>query len=55
MATLRNEQKLAAVARETQENPKKHQSQNSTAPGITEDLIAKVFEEFEGTVDKKIC
>ena len=54
MATLRNKRKLAALARETQEYPKNNQSQNSAAPGITEDCIAQVSEEIEGRVTKKL-
>ena len=54
MATLRNKRKLAAVARETQEYPRNNQSQNSAAPGITEDFIAQVSEEIEGRVSKKL-
>ena len=54
MATLRNKRKLAAMARKTQENPRNHQSQNSAAPGNTEDYIAKVSEEIEGRVTKKL-
>ena len=40
MAKLRIKRKLAAMARETQENPSNKQSQNSAAPGITQDYIA---------------
>ena len=54
MTTLRNRRKLAAMARETQENPRNNQSQNSAAPGITEDYIAQVSEEIEGRVTKKL-
>ena len=54
MATLRNKRKIAATARETQENPRNHQSQNSAAPGITENYIAQVSEETEGRVTKKL-
>ena len=42
------------MARETQENPRNHQSQNSAAPGITEDYIAQVSEEIEGRFTKKL-
>ena len=52
MATLRNSGKLAAMARETQANPRNHQSQNSAAPGITQDYI--VSEEIEGRVTEKL-
>ena len=50
METVRNKQKLVAMARETQKNPRNHQPQNSAAPGITEDYIAQVSEEIEGRV-----
>ena len=42
------------MARETQENSRNHQSQNSAAPGIIEDYIAQVSEEIEGKVTKKL-
>ena len=42
------------MARETQEYPRNNQSQNSAAPGITEDYIAQVSEEIEGRVTKKL-
>ena len=42
------------MARETQENPRNIQSQNSAAPGIIEDYIAQVSEEIEGRVTKKL-
>ena len=42
------------MARETQEYPRNNQSQNSAAPGITEDYIAEVSEEIEGRVTKKL-
>ena len=54
MATLRTKRKLAAIARETQEDSRNNQSQNSAAPGITEDYIAQVSEEIEGRVTKKL-
>ena len=50
MATLRYKRKLAAMARETEENLRNHQSQNLAAPGITEDYMAQVSEEIEGRV-----
>ena len=53
MATLRNKRKIAAMARETQENPGNHQSQNSAALGITEDYITQVSEEIEGRFTMK--
>ena len=54
MATLRNKRKLAAMARETQNYPRNNQSQNSAAPGTTEDYITRVSEEIEGRVTKKL-
>ena len=42
------------MARETQEHPRNNQSQNSAAPGITENYIAQVSEEIEGRVTKKL-
>ena len=53
-ATLRNKRKLAAMARETREYPRTNQSQNSPAPGITEEYIAQVSEEIEGRVTMKL-
>ena len=50
MATLRNKRKLAAMARETQKYPRNNQSQNSAAPGITEEYIAQISEKIEGRV-----
>ena len=54
MARLRIKRKLAALARETQEYPRNNQSQNSAAPGITEDYLAQVSEEIEGRVTKRL-
>ena len=42
------------MANETQEYPRNNQSQNSSAPGITEEYIAQVFEEIEGRVTEKL-
>ena len=50
MATLRYKRKLAAMARETQKYPRNNQSQNSAAPGITEEYIAQISEKIEGRV-----
>ena len=47
MATLRGEPKLAAVSRETQEYPRNSQSQNLSAPGLTEEHTAQVPEAIE--------
>ena len=54
MATLRNKRKLAAMAREAQENPRNNQSQNSATAGNTEDYIAQVSKEIEGRVTKNL-
>ena len=54
MATSRNKKKLAAVSRETQEYPSISKSQNTSAPGITEEHIAQVFEEIEGRATGKL-
>ena len=54
MATKRNKRKLAAVARETQEeNPRNSQSRNTSVFRINEEFLTKVFEEIEGRVSKK--
>ena len=54
MAALRNKRKLAAMSRLTQEYPSNNQSQNSSAPGFTEEYMAQVSEEIEGRVTKKL-
>ena len=54
MTTLRNRRKLAAVSRETPENTKNNQSQNTLTPGMAEDYIILFSEEFEGRVSKKL-
>ena len=55
MATLRKkQQKLAAVARETQEITRNSQSQNTFVPGVTEEYITQVSEKIEGRVTKKL-
>ena len=54
MAMLRNKRNLAAMARETHEYPRRNQSQNSAAPGITEDYTAQISNEIEGRVTKKL-
>ena len=54
MATLKNKQKLAAMARETQVYPRNNQVQNSAAPGVTEDYVVQVSEEIEGRVTRKL-
>ena len=54
MATLRNKRKLAAVSRETQENSRNSQVQNTFVPGMTEEYITQVSEKIEGRVTKKL-
>ena len=54
MATLRSEKKLAAVSRETPENTKNSQSQNTLNPGVAEMYITQVSEEDEWSVTKNI-
>ena len=51
---LRNKRKLAATARETKEYLRNNMLQNSTAPGITEDVVAQVSEEIEERATKNI-
>ena len=54
MATLKNRRKLAAVSRETPENIRNSQSQNTPDPETAQGYISKVFEEIEGRVTKKL-
>ena len=54
MTTLRNKRKLAAMAWETQDYHRNNPSQNSSAPGITEEYITQVSEEIEGRVTRKL-
>ena len=54
MATLRNKRKLAALSRETAENTRNNQSQNTLDPGIAQEYIYQVSEEIEGRVTKKL-
>ena len=55
MATLRNQRKLAAVTRETQEeNPRKGQSRNTSVPRINEEYITQFSEEIEGRITEKL-
>ena len=53
MATLTNKKKLAAVSRETPENTRNSQSQNTLDPKMAQENISQVSEEFEGRVTKK--
>ena len=54
IATLRNKRKLAAISRETQENTRNGQSQNTFTPGMTDEYITQVSEKIEGRVSKKL-
>ena len=54
MATLSNKRKLAAFSRETPENTRDNQSQNTLNPGMAEEYITRVSEEIEGRVTKKV-
>ena len=54
MATLRNKRKLGAVSRETPENTKNNQSQNTLDPEMAQKYISQVSEEMEGRVTKKL-
>ena len=51
---MRNKWKLAAVSRDTQEYPRNSQWQITSAPGITEEYIARVSEEIKGRITKKL-
>ena len=50
----KNERKLVAVSRETQDITKNSRSQNTFIPGMTEEYITQVPEEIEGTVTEKL-
>ena len=53
MGTLRNKRKLATVSRETPENTKNSQSQNTLDSELqAQDYISQVSEEIEGRVTK---
>ena len=54
MATLTIERKLAAVSRETPQNAKNNQSQNTLNPGTVEEYITQVSEEIEGRVTEEL-
>ena len=53
MPTLKNERKLAAVFRETPENTRINQSQNTLSPAMAEEYNTHVSEEIDGRVLKK--
>ena len=46
--------KLAAVSRETPQNTRNSQSQNTLDPEMAQDYISQVSEEIEGRVTKKL-
>ena len=54
MATLRNKRKLAAASRETLENTRNTQSQNTLDPERPQEYISQVSEGIEGKVTKKL-
>ena len=54
MAALRNKRKLAAVLRETPENTRNNQSQNTLDPVMAQEYISQVSEKIEGRVTKKL-
>ena len=54
MATLRNKRKLAAVSRETPENARNSQSQNTLDPEMAQEYISQVSEEIDGRVTSKL-
>ena len=54
MATLRNERKLAAISKETPENTRNCQSQNTLDPRVAQEYISQVSEAIEGRVTKKL-
>ena len=54
MTTLRNKRKLAAVSRETPENTRNSQSQNTLDPEMAQEYISHVSEEIEERVTKKL-
>ena len=53
MAILRNKKKLEAVSRETPENTRNSQSQNTLDPRTAQEYISQVSEEIEWRVIKK--
>ena len=54
MTTLRNKRKLEAVSRETPENTKNNQSENTPDTEMAQAYISQVSEEIEGRVTKKL-
>ena len=54
MAILGNKRKLATVSRETSENTRSSQSQNTLNPEMAQEYISQVSEEIEERVTKKL-
>ena len=54
MATLRNNRKLEAVSRQSPENTRIIQSQNTLGRGMAQKYISHFSEEIEGRVTKKL-
>ena len=54
MAILKKKSKFAAVSRETPENTRNTQPQNTIDPGMAPEYISQVSEEIEGRVAKKL-
>ena len=53
-STLMKNKILASVSRETPENTKNIQSQNTLDPEMAQEYISQVSEEIEGRVTKKL-
>ena len=51
---MRNKKKLAGVSRETPENTRNSQTQNTLDPEMAQEYISQVSEEIEGRVTKKL-
>ena len=54
MATWRNKRKTAAVSRETPENTRYSQSQNTLGPEMAEEYTSQVSGEIDGAITKKL-
>ena len=54
MATWRNKGNLAAASRETPENTRNNQPQNTFNPRMAQEYITQVCEEIEGRVTRKL-
>ena len=54
MAAIRNKRKSAADSRETQENARNSQAQNTFVPGMTDECINQVSEDIESKVTTKL-